>query len=210
MLMAFDSLAPNQVAEFINDHEPKALRATDEDREIVLYDVPPYGGFNEAAVFDEGTAEVTVIARGDVDVLEIPAQFMRQLITRSPEIATGVARFFAQRQRRLTSAAGNLAFGRVLTRIVLWWSLFTALTGCIWYFSYDIGQRLWGESYVFFLGDRFFGTVTAYVPGPDAARFSFTSGLAVQLLKVLEPELRPLINSSPIENAKPVIAAEPS
>jgi membrane peptidoglycan carboxypeptidase len=65
-------------------------------------------------------------------------------------------------------------------------------------------------TFVFFLGDRFFGTVTAYVPGPDAARFSFTSGLAVQLLKVLEPELRPLINSSPIENAKPVIAAEPS
>jgi hypothetical protein len=32
----------------------------------------------------------------------------------------------------------------------------------------------------------------------------------VQLLKVLEPELRPLINSSPIENAKPVIVAEPS
>ena len=65
-------------------------------------------------------------------------------------------------------------------------------------------------TFVFFLGDRFFGTVTAYVPGPDAARFSFTSGLAVQLLKVLEPELRPLINSSPIENAKPVIVAEPS
>jgi CRP/FNR family transcriptional regulator len=95
----------------------EVTRATDEDREIVLYDVPPYGGFNEAAVFDEGTAEVTVIARGDVDVLEIPAQFMRQLITRSAEVATGCARFFAQRQRRLTSAAGNLAFGRVLTRI---------------------------------------------------------------------------------------------
>ncbi|HME80993.1 MAG TPA: DUF2249 domain-containing protein [Candidatus Eremiobacteraceae bacterium] len=95
----------------------EVTRATDEDREIVLYDVPPYGGFNEAAVFDEGTAEVTVIARGDVDVLEVPAQFMRQLITRSPEVATGCARFFAQRQRRLASAAGNLAFGRVLTRI---------------------------------------------------------------------------------------------
>src|SRR5947208_8001331 len=65
-------------------------------------------------------------------------------------------------------------------------------------------------TFVFFLGDRFFGTVTAYVPGPDAARFSFTSGLAVQLLKVLEPDLRPLINSSPIENAKPVIVAAPS
>ena len=26
-------------------------------------------------------------------------------------------------------------------------------------------------TFVFFLGDRFFGTVTAYVPGPDAERF---------------------------------------
>ena len=95
----------------------EVTRATDEDREIVLYDVPAYSMFNEAAVFDEGTADVTVIARGDVDLIEIPAAFMRQLITRSPEVAQGVARFFAQRQRRLASAAGNLAFGRVLTRI---------------------------------------------------------------------------------------------
>jgi MFS transporter, ACS family, glucarate transporter len=28
---------------------------------------------------------------------------------------------------------------RVLCRIVLWWSFFTALTGCIWKFSYDLG-----------------------------------------------------------------------
>jgi membrane peptidoglycan carboxypeptidase len=49
-------------------------------------------------------------------------------------------------------------------------------------------------SFVFFIGDRFFGTVTAYVDGEDAARFSFTSGITVQLLKLLEPELRPLIN----------------
>ena len=50
---------------------------------------------------------------------------------------------------------------------------------------------------MFFLGDRFFGTVTAYVPGEDAGRYHFTSGLAVQLLKALEPELRPLINAPP-------------
>jgi membrane peptidoglycan carboxypeptidase len=50
-------------------------------------------------------------------------------------------------------------------------------------------------TFVFFLGDRFFGTVTAYVPGPEAARFHFTSALAVQLLKVIEPELKPLIDA---------------
>jgi CRP-like cAMP-binding protein len=95
----------------------EVTRATDEDREIVLYDVSPYSMFNEAAVFDEGTAEVTVIARGDVDTVELPAAFVRQVLMRSPEMAMGCARYFAQRQRRLTGAAGNLAFGRVLTRI---------------------------------------------------------------------------------------------
>jgi CRP-like cAMP-binding protein len=95
----------------------EVTRATDEEREIVLYDVSPYSMFNEAAVFDEGTAEVTVIARGDVDTVELPAAFVRQLLQRSPEAAAGCARFFAQRQRRLSGAAGNLAFGRVLTRI---------------------------------------------------------------------------------------------
>ena len=49
-------------------------------------------------------------------------------------------------------------------------------------------------TFVFFLGDRFFGTVTAYVPGPEAAHFTFSSALAVQLLKMLKPELQPLLN----------------
>jgi hypothetical protein len=49
-------------------------------------------------------------------------------------------------------------------------------------------------TFVFYLGDRFFGTVTAYVPGQDADDFDFSSALAVQLLKALQPELTPLIN----------------
>ncbi|GAB3628786.1 transglycosylase domain-containing protein [Pandoraea terrae] len=44
-------------------------------------------------------------------------------------------------------------------------------------------------TFVFFLDDRFFGTVTAFVRAPDAAHFSFTSALAVQLLKSLAPVL---------------------
>lgn len=31
---------------------------------------------------------------------------------------------------------------QVLCRIVLWWSFFTALTGCVWKFSYDLGYTL--------------------------------------------------------------------
>jgi membrane peptidoglycan carboxypeptidase len=52
-------------------------------------------------------------------------------------------------------------------------------------------------TFVFYLGDRYFGTVTAYVPGPAAAGFEFTSALAVELLAQLEPQLRPLLFPEP-------------
>ena len=51
-------------------------------------------------------------------------------------------------------------------------------------------------TFVFFLGDRLYGTVTAFVPGAEAANFRFTSSLAVLLLKTLAPELQPLIENS--------------
>jgi len=50
-------------------------------------------------------------------------------------------------------------------------------------------------TFVFYIGDRFFGTITAYVPDASAAKFTFTSALPVQILKILSPKLRPLINS---------------
>lgn len=50
-------------------------------------------------------------------------------------------------------------------------------------------------TFVFFLSDRFFGTVTAYVPGAGAAHYQFTSALAVQLLKAMQPELQPLLDA---------------
>jgi membrane peptidoglycan carboxypeptidase len=48
--------------------------------------------------------------------------------------------------------------------------------------------------FTFFLGDRFFGVITAYVAGPDAERYHFTSSLPVQIIKFLEPTLAPLLN----------------
>lgn len=52
-------------------------------------------------------------------------------------------------------------------------------------------------TFVFFLGDRFYGTVTAYVAGAQAGRYDFSSALAVQVLKLLEPALMPLIRTPP-------------
>jgi membrane peptidoglycan carboxypeptidase len=42
---------------------------------------------------------------------------------------------------------------------------------------------------VFILGDKFFGTLTVFVPGKDAEKFKFTSSLTVQLLKHLGSSL---------------------
>ena len=64
-------------------------------------------------------------------------------------------------------------------------------------------------TFVFFLGDRFFGTVTAYVPGPDAERFHFTSAIAVQLLKALKPELDPLINGPSAPQTAALVGSSP-
>lgn len=47
--------------------------------------------------------------------------------------------------------------------------------------------------FVFLIGERFFGTVTTYVPGAEAADYEFTSAISVQLLKVLAPALTPLL-----------------
>lgn len=49
-------------------------------------------------------------------------------------------------------------------------------------------------TFVFFLGERFYGTVTAYVRGEEADKYHFSSALAVQLLKALAPDLQPLID----------------
>jgi hypothetical protein len=48
---------------------------------------------------------------------------------------------------------------------------------------------------MFFIGDRFFGTVAAHVAAPQAERFRFTSALPAQILRSLEPALQPLLQS---------------
>ena len=52
-------------------------------------------------------------------------------------------------------------------------------------------------TFVFFVGDRHFGTITAYVKGEDAARYRFTSALPTQVLKRLAPILTTEIRRAP-------------
>jgi membrane peptidoglycan carboxypeptidase len=48
-------------------------------------------------------------------------------------------------------------------------------------------------TFVFFLGDRHFGTLTAFVPGREAADFRFTSSLPLQVLRSMAPILEPYL-----------------
>jgi membrane peptidoglycan carboxypeptidase len=48
-------------------------------------------------------------------------------------------------------------------------------------------------TFVFTIGDRYFGTIMAYVNEPYAARYRFTSALPTQLLKSLGPQLLPVL-----------------
>jgi membrane peptidoglycan carboxypeptidase len=52
---------------------------------------------------------------------------------------------------------------------------------------------------VFFAGHRYFGVVSAYVPGPDAVRYRFTSALPAQLLRVLGRRLEGLEPPGPLD-----------
>jgi membrane peptidoglycan carboxypeptidase len=51
-------------------------------------------------------------------------------------------------------------------------------------------------AFTFSIGDRFFGTVVAYVPGPAAASYAFTSALPIQVFKQLLPVLASLWDDS--------------
>ncbi|OIJ41425.1 transglycosylase domain-containing protein [Massilia timonae] len=51
-------------------------------------------------------------------------------------------------------------------------------------------------TFVFNIGERFYGSMTAYVHGPQSEHYDFTSALPVQLLVTLAPSLMPMIEPS--------------
>ncbi|XVO88538.1 transglycosylase domain-containing protein [Pseudomonas palleroniana] len=61
-------------------------------------------------------------------------------------------------------------------------------------------------TFVFYLGDSHFGTLTAFVPGRSAEHFTFTSALPVQVLKGMAPILMPYLQ--PGSHTQCVPAAE--
>jgi membrane peptidoglycan carboxypeptidase len=49
------------------------------------------------------------------------------------------------------------------------------------------------STFAFFIGDRYYGVITAYVPGEDADRYWFTSALPTQILRALAPAVQGLM-----------------
>ena len=65
-------------------------------------------------------------------------------------------------------------------------------------------------TFVFFLGENHFGTLTAYVPGSKSDSFRFTSALPVQVLKGMEPILRPYLTPGQISRCQPTFTETPT
>ena len=80
--------------------------------------------------------------------------------------------------------------------------------------TFDSAGRLIDErvvnrtaTFAFLLGERFFGSITAYVDGPEAEAYGFTSSLPAALMKLLAPALQPLIDTPP-RLADPAVGEE--
>jgi hypothetical protein len=61
-------------------------------------------------------------------------------------------------------------------------------------------------TFAFAVGDRYFGVITAYVAGPQAGHYDFTSSLPVQILKLMAPPLEQLVRAAPASSDQGIAA----
>lgn len=73
--------------------------------------------------------------------------------------------------------------------------------------SADVASR--SATLAFFVGDRHFGVLTAYVEGEKAGAYDFTSSLPSQVLRLLAPALEPLLGE-PEPAGMPALRPEPT
>jgi hypothetical protein len=57
-------------------------------------------------------------------------------------------------------------------------------------------------TFTFLAGDRYFGVITAYVPGAAANEFRFTSALPAQILRIVGPRLEGLAPDLRVANGE--------
>ncbi len=65
-------------------------------------------------------------------------------------------------------------------------------------------------TFVFYIGERYFGVITAFVQGREAANYKFTSALPVTLMKQLAPAIIARMENRPIELPNPPAAERPA
>ena len=63
-------------------------------------------------------------------------------------------------------------------------------------------------AFIFYIGDRYFGVITAYVQGREAEQYHFTSSLPVTLLKILAPTIIAKLEKTPAAEEAVVPAAK--
>jgi hypothetical protein len=66
-------------------------------------------------------------------------------------------------------------------------------------------------TFVFYIGARYFGVITAYVQGREAENYRFTSGLPVMVLKLLAPTILARLENRPAAQPNlPPVATVPT
>ena len=60
-------------------------------------------------------------------------------------------------------------------------------------------------AFVFYIGDRYFGVVTAYVQGREAEKYHFTSSLPVTILKLLAPTILAKLDKNGAQRPAPPV-----
>jgi membrane peptidoglycan carboxypeptidase len=61
-------------------------------------------------------------------------------------------------------------------------------------------------TFTFYVGDRYFGVMTAFVPGKEAGRYEFTSALSVSVVRLLAPALNARLAGQPLPVSQPLPA----
>jgi hypothetical protein len=58
-------------------------------------------------------------------------------------------------------------------------------------------------AFVFYIGDRYFGIITASVAGKAAGQYQFTSALPLTVLRLLSPEINARVARDAVAGASP-------
>jgi hypothetical protein len=64
-------------------------------------------------------------------------------------------------------------------------------------------------AFVFTIGDRYYGTLLAYVPGEQASAYKFSSALPVSIFKLIVPDVVKLLESDKVRTPTAIAANSP-